>query len=59
MPRKCVIVWFPHEFDRYVIAGLTAVLRKKSAPGINIISSVFGLTDRALEKQLSTQENGI
>ena len=39
--------------------GWTVVWPKYSVPAINIVSSVFSLTDCTLEKQLSTQENWI
>ena len=39
--------------------GLTAVWPKYSVPAINIVSSVLGLADCAMETRLSTQENWI
>ena len=49
MPRKCVTVWFPHGVDRCVMSCLSAVSPKWSVLGINIVSSMFSLTDRTLE----------
>ena len=50
VPRKYVIVWFPHGVDRYVMSCLSAVSPKKYVPSINIVRSVFRLADRTLEK---------
>ena len=50
MLRECVIVWFPHGFDRCVMSCLSAVSPKWSELGINIVSSVFSLADRTLGK---------
>ena len=50
MPRKCVIVRLPHGVDRCVMSCLSVVSPKWSVLGINIVSSVFSLADRTLEK---------
>ena len=39
-----------HGVDRYVMSCLIAVSPKWSVPGINIVSSVFSLVGRSLEK---------
>ena len=49
MPRKCVIVWFPHGVDRCMMSCVSAVSPKWSVLGIDIVSSVFSLADRTLE----------
>ena len=51
MPRKCVTVCnFRHGVDKGVMSCLRAVSPKWSVLGIDIVSSVFSLADRTLEK---------
>ena len=61
MPRKCVIVGFPHGVDKqnsgiYVVTWLGCFAKIFCARHENV-SSVFRLADRTLEKQILTQEN--
>ena len=59
VPRKCVIVWFPHGVDRYAMSCLSAVSPKWSVLGINIVTSVFSLAYRTLEKAFVDSGNWI
>ena len=52
MPRKCVIVRFPHGVDSGVMSCLSAVSPKRSVLGINIVSSVLSFADRTLENTI-------